>query len=182
MECIEAIMTRRSIRSYRSEPIPDETLELLLRAAMASPSAMNLQPWEFIIVTDRRRLSAMAEIIPYGKMLPQAAVGILICGNMRRVPEQRRELMYWVLDCSAAAENLLLAAHALDLGGVWLGVFPRQERMQGISRLFELPPHVQPHCVLALGVPDEEGVIKEKFDPEKIHRENWSDVNSPADG
>ncbi|MBN2429914.1 MAG: nitroreductase family protein [Acidobacteria bacterium] len=174
MNCIEAILSRRSIRCFRAEPIPAETVELLLRAGMAAPSAMNLQPWEFIIVTDRVRLTAMAEIIPYGKMLPQAALAVFICGNMRRAPEQRRELMYWVLDCSAAAQNILLAAHGLNLGGVWLGVFPRQERMRGLAELFRLPSHIQPHSVLALGVPDETGAVKEKFDPNKIHEEEWT--------
>jgi len=174
MECLEAILTRRSIRRFRAEPIPAEKVELLLRAGMAAPSAMNLQPWEFIVVTDRVRLSDMAAIIPYGKMLPQAALAIFICGNLRRAPEQRRELMYWVVDCSAAAQNILLAAHSLQLGGVWLGVFPRQERMRGLAELFQLPSHIQPHSVLALGVPDEEGVVKDKFDPDKIHAAEWS--------
>jgi len=173
MDCIEAILTRRSIRRFSPEPLDDKTIETLLRAGMAAPTALNMQPWEFILVRDKSRLRAISEIIPYGKMLPDANLGMLICGDMHRSPEQKSELLFWVLDCAAAAQNVLLAAHGLGLGSVWLGVFPRQERMIKISELFRLPPHIQPHCVLALGHPGEDGVVKNKYDPRKIHREEW---------
>lgn len=174
MDCVEAILSRRSIRRYQAESLADDTLETLLRAGMAAPSARNLQPWEFIVVTRRQTLGRMAAVIPYGKMLPQAAVAILICGNTRRSMDESQPL-YWVLDCAAAAENILLAAHGLGLGGVWLGVFPRRERMHGMTEVFRLPAHIIPHSVMCLGWPAEEGVIKDKYDPGKVHREAWSE-------
>lgn len=174
MDCMEALLTRTSVRKFKDDPVPDSLLDDLLRAAMAAPSARNLQPWEFITVTLRGTLDRLADIIPYGKMLHYAPLGIVVCGNtVRAMAEEGDRPLYWVLDCAAAVENLLLAAHASGLGAVWLGVFPRMERMQAIAELFRLPEAVIPHAVIAAGWPAEDPQPKNKFEPARIHREGW---------
>lgn len=172
MECLDAIMTRRSIRKFRDEPFGEGLIQSLVMAGMAAPSARNLQPWDFITVTRKSTLEALAEVIPHGKMLPRAALGLVVCGNTERSLDEDKPL-FWVIDCAAAAQNVLLAAHAQGLGGVWLGVFPRADRMQGVSTLFGLPGSVVPHSVLAIGYPAEEGLLKIKYDPARVHAEGW---------
>ncbi|HOS99629.1 MAG TPA: nitroreductase family protein [Acidobacteriota bacterium] len=176
MDCYDAILTRRSIRRFTAEPVEEELLERLLRAAMAAPSARNMQPWELVVVTAAVRRRQLAEIIPHGKMLSEAPLALLLCGNLERSVDDTRP-PYWVVDCAAAAQNVLLAAHSLGLGGVWLGVFPREDRMQGVAAVLDLPDTIVPHSLLALGHPAEAGVIKDKFDPHKVHRESWRGVS-----
>lgn len=121
MDIFEAILTRRSVRQYTSHLVPKKVVKRLLSAAMQAPSAGNQQPWHFIVVTRREQLNAMAEVLPKGKMLAQAPLGIMVCADTTDLKHQD----YWVQDCAAATQNLLLAAHASGLGAVWLGVYPR---------------------------------------------------------
>ena len=132
MDAIKCIMTRRSIRQYTDEPVDGEVVEKILRAAMAAPSAANCQPWQFVVVRDQAKREAFAEFHPYGKMLASAPIGILVCGDT----ELELADGYWIQDCSAATENLLLAAHALGLGAVWLGITPREDRTAETRELF----------------------------------------------
>jgi len=176
MDCYDAILTRRSIRRFTAEPVGEDLLERLLRAAMAAPSARNMQPWELVVVTAADRRRQLAAIIPNGKMLPEAPLALLLCGNLDRSVDDTRP-PYWVVDCAAAAQNVLLAAHSLGLGGVWLGVYPREDRMRGVASVLDLPDTIVPHSLLALGHPAEAGVIKDKFDPHKVHRESWRGVS-----
>lgn len=167
MDALEAIFTRRSIRAYTSEPVSEEDLKVILEAAMNAPSASNRQPWHFIVVDDRSKLDAIMEVHPYSDMLAQAPLAIVVCGDTKVSSS------YWQQDCSAATENILLAARALGLGTVWLGVYPREDRVKGISRLFQLPAHVKPLAVIAVGHPAEEKGRVDRWQEEKVHRNRW---------
>ena len=167
MDALEAIFTRRSIRAYTSEPVSEEDLKAILEAAMNAPSASNRQPWHFIVVDDRSKLDAIMEVHPYSDMLAQAPLAIVVCGDTKVSSS------YWQQDCSAATENILLAARALGLGTVWLGVYPREDRVRGISRLFQLPAHVKPLAVIAVGHPAEEKGRVDRWQEEKVHRNRW---------
>jgi nitroreductase len=169
MDTLEAISTRRSIRLYTGQPIASEIIEKLLRAAMQAPSAGNQQPWQFVVVAERARLNALAEALPYGKMLQQAAAGVVVCGDLGR----EKSAGYWVQDCSAATQNLLLAAHALGLGAVWIGVYPRDDRVRAVQARLGLPEGVIPLCVVALGYPAEQKGGVDRYDESRVHWNQW---------
>lgn len=170
MDPLDTLLTRRSVRRYTSEPLDDDTVASLLRAAMAAPSAVNEQPWHFVVIRERELLDTLAEKHPYARMLKQAPVAVAVCGDTTL----EHHPGYWVVDCSAATENLLLAAHAMGLGAVWLGIYPREERMKMLSGLLELPGHVKPLSLVALGHPDEEKRPADRYKPERVHRDRWS--------
>ena len=129
MDTIEAIHSRRSIRKYEDRPVSPESVQKLLASAMQAPSARNQQPWQFVVIDDRRLLGQIGQMNPNAQMAQRAPLAILICGDLR----QEKSEGYWVVDCAAAAQNMLLAAHALGLGAVWTGVYPREERMAGLT-------------------------------------------------
>ena len=170
METLEAIHTRRSIRKYEDKPVPEEVVRKVLAAAMSAPSAWNTQPWHFVVITEQRLLDQIPKINPHAKMAADAPVAILVCGDvtLKNVPG------YWVVDCAAAAQNLLLAAHALGLGAVWTGVYPRQERMEGFRRLLNLPEDVAAHSLIPLGYPAETLAGEDRYRQERVHRNGWS--------
>jgi nitroreductase len=169
MDTIQALLTRRSVRHFTAEAVSPEDLETLLRAAMHAPSANNQQPWQFIIITDNGLKSKLVEIHAYAKSLLEAPIGILVCGDLRL--EKSKD--YWVQDCAAATQNLLLAAHALGLGGVWQGIYPRPARVQAVSELLRLPAEVIPFSLLSIGHPAEPLPKVERFLPERIHTNEW---------
>jgi nitroreductase len=169
METYEAILTRRSIRAYTDQPVSDELIHKLLVAAMSAPSAGNGQPWQFIVTTERSLFDALADLLPFGKMLKQAPLAITVCGDAKGSTREG----YWVQDCSAATENLLLAAHALGLGGVWLGVYPQEDRVAGVRTILRIPERITPLCVLSIGYPLEPGGPVERYRAERVHREKW---------
>jgi nitroreductase len=166
---MEAILTRRSVRRYTDEPVTEEQIEEMLRAAMAAPSAGDQRPWDFVIITERETLDAIPEFHRYAKMLHDAPLAIVVCADLDRQVHEG----YWVQDCSAATENLLLAAHAIGLGAVWLGVYPREERVEGLRRLLGLPENVVPLNVVSIGHPAEERKYAKRYDESKVHRERW---------
>jgi nitroreductase len=166
-EMIRTILARRSIRTYTDEPVTSEQIETLLEAAMAAPSASNLKPWHFVVITDRGTLDRLAEEHPFGKMLFEAPLCIAVCGDSS-ISEN-----YWVQDCSAATENLLLAAVALDLGAVWLGVYPREERVAAIREILGLPERIMPLNLISVGHPAEEKEARTQYDITCVHRERW---------
>jgi len=135
---------------------------------MNAPSASNQQPWQFVVVTERKQLNALTTVLPYGQMLKGAPLAIAVCGDRQLQNEE-----YWVQDCSAATQNLLLAAHAKGLGAVWLGVYPRSERVAGISKLFSLPAHVIPLCVVSVGYPLEPQPPVRRYNEARIHYNQW---------
>ncbi len=170
MEALQAILTRRSIRAFTPQAVDEEQIQQLMEAAMRAPSAGNQQPWQFLVITERARLDELAELLPYGKMLHQAALGIVVCGDMRLEQYKKN---YWMLDCSAATQNILLAAHAIGLGAVWLGVYPVEERVKRLSATLELPEEIIPHCVIAAGYPAEEKPPSRRYKAERVHHERW---------
>lgn len=169
MEAIDCIMTRRSIRRYTSEPVSEETVEKILKAAMAAPSAGNQQPWRFIVLTERDSLEAAASATPYGNILEGAAFGLVVCADTHDI----KHPAMWQQDCSAATENALLAAHALGLGAVWLGFWPKMERVTPLKESLGIPEGVEPLAVIAFGDPAEEKPPADRYDPVFIHRERW---------
>ena len=163
------IMTRTSVRQYTDRPISADTLETLLKAGMAAPTAVNKQPWAFVVTTGRDALDSLATLQP---RLKTSAAAITVCGDMTRAIEgEGRD--FWVQDCSAATENILLAAHALGLGAVWTGVYPIAERVGNVSRALALPDSVVPMCIIAVGYPVADQEPKDKWDPSKVHYQRW---------
>lgn len=161
---IENILTRRSIRSYTDQDVEPGKIEAILEAGMAAPSGKNGQPWDFIVLTRREILDEMAERLPYAKMLREARVAIAVCADRTKSP-------YWYVDCSAAAENILLAAHALGLGAVWTATYPYRDRMDVVKELCGLPGSYDSLCVIPVGYPAREARPKDNFDAGKIHHE-----------
>jgi len=166
---MNAIFKRRSIRKYTDKVIPEEHIEQILKAAMAAPSAGNQQPWHFIVVDDKEILNEIPKYHQYAKMLKEASHAIVVCGDLSR---QRYE-GYWVQDCSAATQNILLMATELGIGSVWLGVYPDQDRIKALKELFELPENVVPLSIVSLGYPAESKGPSNRFDTTRIHRNKW---------
>ena len=163
------IFKRRSIRRFKAEPIPDEAISQIIKAAMAAPSANNLKAWHFVIITKRELLNQLAEIHPYGKMLNEAAAAILVCGNIQK----QNVTGYLYMDCAAATQNILLEATSLDIGSVWLGVYPREARMSEIGSFFKIPDNIIPVSLVALGYPAEQKPINNPWQAEAIHYNKW---------
>jgi nitroreductase len=170
MNIPDIILKRRSIRSFTPQKVELEKTEVLLKAAMLAPSAKNKQPWNFIVIDDRSILDKIMEVHPYSKMFSTANLGILVCGDL----VQQHDTGYWIADCAAATENLLLAATAIGLGSCWVGIYPREERMNAMKVLFALPHHVKAFALVALGYAAEEKKVPERYHPEKIHLNQWN--------
>ncbi len=164
---IDPILARRSIRQYEERPVSDEDIQRLLEAAMAAPSGKNLKPWHFVVITERERLDALGDSAPYWKMLHDAPLGIVVCGD----PGESRK--YWDQDCVAATENILLAASMMGLGGVWLGCHPTPERKDAVRDILDIPAEIEPLSVISLGHPAEEKEARTQYDEERVHRESW---------
>ncbi len=161
------IYTRRSVREYTERPVTEEQVESILRAAMAAPSAQDLRPWHFVVVRKRKMLDKLAEIHKYAYMLEEAPMAVVVCGD-QKVSEQR-----WVEDTVAATQNLLLAATAVGLGGVWISVYPKKKHQKYVRELLDIPDHVGVMCLVALGYPAEEKKAKTQYDPDRVHHEEW---------
>ena len=170
MDAIEAILTRRSVRTYLDKQIDKETVNELLKCAMSAPSAYQEEPWHFIITEKKEILQQIAEIHPHAKMAPKAPLGILICADMHL--NKTKDL--WPQDCSAATQNLLLAARAKGIGSVWTGIYPNNERTKDFQKLFKLPENVTPFAFIVLGYPTEEMKEEDRFDKKRIHFNQWS--------
>ena len=165
------ILQRRSVRRYLDKDVTDETVHELIEAAMAAPSACARDPWHFVVVRDKARLGHIADGLPNGKMLADAAVGIVVVGSPKEAHDGQES--YMLQDCSAAIENLLLAATSLGLGACWLGVHPRQDRINHLRITLKLPADVTPISVIAVGWPAESPAPRTRFTPDKVHTETW---------
>ena len=165
------LFARRSVRKYQAKPVPANVVQDVLEAAMAATSANAKDPWEIIVVESPDTLARLAAGLPYGQMLVGAPIGFVVCGDLRRVNGQH--LSYLLQDCSACIENLLLALAMLGLGGVWLGVHPREDRIAHLTKLFQLPEHVLPLGVVAAGYPAERPAPRTRFSAARVHRERW---------
>lgn len=168
---LSAIWGRRSIRAFTGKPVPAKIIADLLRAGMAAPSAAAKDPWRFVVVRDRGMLRRMAVVLPHGRMLTNAGAGIVVCGDLAAV--YRGQLSYLLQDCSAATENILLAAHVLGLGTCWLGVHPRKALIDGVRALFRIPPGVLPVSAIAVGYPAERLEPRTRYRADYVHRERW---------
>jgi nitroreductase len=168
---LTVIHNRKSARNFTGESVTQDLLEILLKAAMAAPSAVNCQPWEFVVVTDRKTLDNLGDALPYAKMIYKAGAAIIVCG----IPSKAHKKMveYAVIDSALASENILLAAEALVLGAIWTAAYPYPDRMKSVRSILNIPSDVIPLNVIPIGHPTGEDVRKEKFDPKKIHSEIW---------
>jgi nitroreductase len=170
MELYEGLISRRSIRKYTGRIIPEEVIKKIIKAGMFAPSANNKRPWHFIVADDRGQMEKIMKVHPYSAMLSGASHAIVVCGDetLQNGP------MYYPLDCSAATQNILLAAHSMGYGAVWLGVYPRDERIKSISEIFGLPSHIIPVSIVSIGVPEKiPADIPDRYEPEKIRRNHW---------
>lgn len=164
---LSAIYNRKSVRSFiKDRPVSDEDVQALIKAGMSAPSGKDTRPWEFVIINDRAILDKMAEELPTAKMLSQAPMAIVVCGDTIRSS-------YWYLDCSAATENILLAAEAMELGGVWTAAYPYRDRMATVIKHTNMPAQVLPLVVIPIGYPMGNHSVKDKYDEKKIHMNKW---------
>lgn len=170
---LDNIASRTSVRTYQDRPVGADTVEMLLRAAMAAPSAMNRQPWAFVVVDDKALLQKFADSLQYAKMAASAPLAIVVCADLSRNSGASGD--WWVMDASAASENLLLAAHAMGLGAVWTGVYPRSERVKAVRHILGLPESVVPLNVIPVGYPAGNPAPKQKWDPSKVRRNGWTE-------
>lgn len=164
------IMNRRSIRKFKDQEVEADKIEQILRAAMQAPSAANQQPWEFIVVKDKANLARLAETSPYAKPVAQSGVTFVLAANeaLVKIPTA------WQLDLSTAAENMLLEAVHLDLGGVWFGVSTVEAIAKNVSELYDLPDEIKPFALISVGYPDgQENVFVDRYKPERVHYEKW---------
>jgi nitroreductase len=169
MDALEAIRTRRSIREYQDKPVPQDLVQRVLAAAMSAPSACNAQPWQFVVIRDRKILKEVPRLNPYAAMAEHAPLAILVCGDL----SLEKSAGYWVVDCAAAVQNLLLAAHALGLGAVWTGIYPQQDRVEGFRGLLNLPQQVIPHSLIPMGYPAEQPAHEDRYRPDRVHLDGW---------
>lgn len=169
METMDTIRTRRSIRDYLTKSIEEQKVEMMLAAGMQAPSAGNQQAWQFVVIDDRQLLDKIAVIHPYATMCRQAPLAIMVCGDLRL--EKHRD--YWVQDCSAATQNMLLTACDLGLGAVWAGIYPRQDRVEAMKTLLKLPEQVIPLSLVVVGYPARPVEPINRFRADRVHRNGW---------
>lgn len=164
---LETIFNRKSVRKYTERPVDKEMLETLVRAGMAAPSSRDRRPWEFIIVTDRNLLDTMGDGLPLARMLKETKQAIIVCGDTIKSNNA------WQLDCSAAAQNVLLAAESMGLGAVWTAAYPYPERMKVVRDALQLPEHIVPLTVIPIGYPVGMEKTKDKFNKKQMHYNGW---------
>ena len=169
MNTMDVILSRRSIRKYTDQQVSEEDINELPKAGMAAPSANNCQPWHFVVINDHQIMDRIPEFHPYSKMLKSASVAILICidKNLENADG------YGIQDCSAATQNILLAAHANGLGAVWLGIYPREVRIEGVKKLLGIPGGIMPLSLISIGYPSEEKPPANRFDEARVHYNKW---------
>ena len=167
------ILHRKSVRAYTDRAVSREQLDTLLRAAMAAPTGRDMRPWKFVVIDDKEALAKLAGQLPYAKMLPEAAAAIVVCGDLSVTDDNGKPSTNWTFDCSAATENLLLAAEAMGLGAVWTGVYPYEERQTAVSQALQLPEHIIPLNLIPIGYPKGDPQPKDKYDADNVHFNGW---------
>ncbi len=172
-ETTKTIFSRKSVRNYVETQISPETLEFLVKAGMAAPSAIDRRPWEFIIINDKATIKKLHDALPYAKMVGKAGHAIVVAGNIEK-QAGGKDSTFWIMDCSAAAQNILLAAESLGLGAVWTAVYPDAGRMKSVVEILGLPSNIVPLAFIPVGKPDGSDKPKDKFDKAKIHWNHWS--------
>lgn len=167
------ILSRKSVRAYTDRAVGRAQLDSLVRAAMAAPSGRDMRPWKFAVVDDKAIMDSLAQRLPKAKMLADASAAIVICGDRSIVDAEGKPSVNWAYDCSAAAENLLLAAEAMGLGAVWTGVSPYEDRMAAVSAALGLPENITPFCLIPVGYPEGAPQPKDKYDAANVHYNGW---------
>lgn len=167
-----SILGRVSVRRYADNTVTPEQVSAILHAAMSAPSGVNKQPWEFIVVDDRNLLTQLADALPYAKMTAQAPVAILVCGNKDRFLPGVDDVL-WEQDLSAASENILLAAHAIGLGGVWTCIYPQEERIIPVRSILNLPANLIPFNLIPIGHLEKDHAPMDKWHPERVHQNRF---------
>ena len=166
---MDLILKRRSIRKYKDKEVPESDIKELLKAGMSAPSAGNQQPWQFIIINEKNILDKIPNIHPHADMAPQASKAILVCGDL----DLDSHKGFWVQDCSAVTQNILLAIESKNLGGVWVGIYPREKRIENFKKLFNLPENIIPFAIIPLGYPAEEKSPAQRYKENRIHINKW---------
>jgi nitroreductase len=172
-DTLEIIFERKSVRNYKTDEVSKEHLETIVKAGMAAPTARDRRPWEFIVINDREMLDKLAEALPYAKMAKQASAGIIVAGDLEK-QNGGADSPYWIMDCSAAIQNILLAVEHLELGAVWTALYPNQDRIDAVRNLFpEMPQTIVPLAFIPVGVPAGTDKPKDKFNPEQLRWNKW---------
>ncbi|MDR3273955.1 MAG: nitroreductase family protein [Puniceicoccales bacterium] len=166
---MDAILKRHSVRSYSKESIDGATIEKIVHAGMAAPSAMGSKPWHFIVISERDKMSAITKIHPYSQMLLEAQCAILVCGDISA------EILtdYFQQNCAAATENILIAATSFGIGSVWVGLYPNEKYRRDFKKLFNLPDNIEPISLVPLGYPSHAMQPSNRFDSSRVHANNW---------
>lgn len=164
-----SILSRVSVRRYADKTVTPEQVSAILHAGMSAPTGVNKQPWEFVVIDDPELLGQLAEALPYAKMTAHAPVAIVVCGNKDRFLDGVDDVL-WEQDLSAASENILLAAHAIGLGGVWTCIYPHEERMAPVRTILNLPDNLIPFNLIPIGYPEKEHAPMDKWHPERVHQ------------
>ena len=171
-DALSVIYSRKSVRQYTGELVSKDQVVALLKAGMAAPTAVNKKPWSFVVVTDKEVLQRIADGLPHSRMILKAGTAIVVSGVLAKaLPGEEQD--FWVQDCSAAAENILLAAEAMDLGAVWTGVYPVQERVRCVQGVLGMPEDIIPMSIIAVGHPSSVESAKDKFELSNIHWQRW---------
>jgi nitroreductase len=170
MDVIETIYKRRSIRKYLDKKVDRDTIIIVLKAATAAPSALNCQPWEFIVVEQEEKLNAIKEEFIFARY--NAPVAIVVCGNMN-LARSGIEQEFWIQDCSATIQNMLIAATSIGLGSVWIGIYPIQNRVKLLRKLFNIPEHVVPLSIVYIGYPAEEKEARTRYDEKRVYWQEY---------
>jgi len=169
MEVLEALMTRRSVRDFNYKPVEQVTIETIIKVAMHAPSARNRQPWHFFVITDRNILRMIPHVHPFAAMAPEASLAIVVCSDEEILPAPERR----GIDCANATLSIQLAAHGLGLGAVWCGVYPDEDRQRELKNLLKLPDKIHPFSLVPIGYPAEPLPEVDRFNPERIHTNQW---------
>jgi len=169
MDEIENIITRRSIRSFNNKKIDETIIRKIIESGVSAPSAGNQQPWHFIVIDDKKIFKKITKFHPNASFLVNADKAILVCGDLSK----EKFKGYWILDCGACTENILLAAHFLGVGSCWLGIYPREDRIKETKKLLNIPDHVIPFSLIALGYTDEKPKKIDRYQKDRIHKNKW---------
>ncbi len=174
MDAMTCLRTRRSVRNFKDEPVPPDLIGEMLAAGMSAPSAGNQQPWQFVLIEDRARREKVSRMHGNIGFAAKAGLCVLVCGDLSKDKYGGdKSGGYWIQDLSNCSQNILLAAHALGLGGVWTGVYPKEERMKPVRELCKLPENIIPFSLLVIGRPENTPEPTDRFDPARIHKEVW---------
>lgn len=171
-ETLQTIRNRKSVRTFSEKEVSKKEIEVLLKAAMSAPSSKNIQPWSFYVIRNKATMQKLADGLPYAKMLPKASVVIVVCGDNTKGVTNPDQSLNWALDCSAATQNLLLAAESIGLGATWTGVFPYSDRVKAVKDVLKLPENIIPLNAIPIGYPAGNEKPKSKYNAENI---KWID-------